>query len=404
MKKNIIKNKNKSKGVSIKNIFIILAVLLLIIGVAIGIWLLVKHFSSDNSSSSNNNRPTNPSQTTTTIPHQNTGILATWSSDTSCGRGAFNIISLASALPQNFNINDMEDFFTLNIIGDYDKDMSNGLTKYLISIGGSNATSEAWKNMLSDLSTPTNINKFYTECINRGVVGIDWDLEGTDSTMTTQINNINTALKNIDPNYIVMLTILLGSPLTFAPLLDGVYDYLSLMLYNGGMYSASGAGAGCDWDGWAELLLSKGLSGCNTPLVEDRDIYAKNANLSSINPKKILLGLIVDTTGSRVDANIYQKSIELNKKYGGAGIIFWVLPGWQKNDNTSKLNEITGLNIKCDSSSADCKKPDKPCDGSCNCVATSCGKKQQGITDADCEPCPGQSWWPCNKQGFCQCT
>jgi hypothetical protein len=390
-KSKVIKTKLKNK--TIKNIIIVLSILILITGLAVGIWLLVKHFSSNNS----NRQTPGPSL----FPTEN--ILATWSSDTNCGRGTFDIISLASALPQNFNIDDIEDFFTLYIVGDYDRNMSNGLTKYIISVGGSNASPEGWKKMLNDLSIENNINKFYNECINRGVVGIDWDLEQTDSNMTTQINNINLSLKRINPNYIIMLTIFLGSPSTFASLLNGVYDYLSLMLYNGGMYSASGAGAGCDWDGWAELLLSKGLNGCKNPLFENSNIYSKDANLTSINPKKILLGLIVDTVGERVDSNIYRKSIELNKKYGGSGIIFWVLPGWQKNDNIAKINEITGLNIKCEQPSTDCKKPSKPCNGSCNCLATSCGKTQQGVTDKDCQACPEQSWWPCNKEGLCQC-
>jgi len=331
-------------------------------------------------------------------------IKAAWSSIIGCGEGEFDIISLASALPANYSVS-YNDFFTKTINGTYKKDMSKrSKTRYVISIGGSNATPDGWKSFIEKLLSQGGIMDFMNACKCYGIVGVDWDLEGTDASMVPDIIKINRALKSADKNFIVILTILLGSTTTFAPMIPehDTYDYLALMLYNGGMYTADGTGAGCDWDGWAELICSRGTAGCGMPLREPKEKYAADANLSSVQPNKVLLGLIIDTTGPRLNKVVQDRADALIKQYGAAGVFIWVLPGWQRpSENIPELRALGYTKIGDCSTSNTCPLPEKPCVHGSECVATSCAKRTQDVTDEQCKPCPDQTYWPCNMPGFC---
>jgi len=365
-------------------------------------------------------KPTPPPPPPPPLPTE--GIIGAWAGTIGCGDGAFNIISLGSALPQNYNTTGLSTFFG-TVQGNYDSNLSNGKTKYIISVGGYNASAEGWNTFLSQITSDSkNINNFYNGCRCRGVVGIDFDLEGTDSTMVPNIINLVSQLKSIDKNFIVMYTILLSAPTSFAELLNTTnYDYLSLMLYNGGMYVANLSGDGCDWDAWAELILSKGKTGCTYPLnpkcinnpqqpqcPTSLSTYIKTANLSAINPSKVLLGLIIDTTAKKMDPAILARANQLNKQYGGAGIMIWVIPGWANTNSIKDLNSM-GFNIdasKCSSGSGGkCPTPKNPCANgmTAKCIASSCGKSAQSVTDANCSPCAsGQTYWPCGDLNFCE--
>jgi len=348
-------------------------------------------------------------------------IIGAWASTIGCGDGTFNIISLGSALPQDYKTTGLTDFFRL-IVGTYDSKLSDGKTKYIISVGGSNGSTDGWTSFLSNIiSDPNNVLNFYNGCKCRGIVGIDFDLEQTTKDMIPSIINLVNQFKEIDNNFIVMYTILLGSEDTFANLLNtSNYDYLSLMLYNGGMYDALGSGgAGCDWDGWAELILSKGTAGCKYPknagcitntqpyCSDVQSAYAKSANLSGVDPSKVLLGLIIDTTGAKLNPTSLARANQLITKYGGAGMMIWVIPGWANNNSIGDLNNM-GFNIdasKCSSGGDTCNLPQNPCsDGMTEtCVASACGKKVQGVTDLQCAPCgKGQTYWPCGNLNFCE--
>jgi hypothetical protein len=331
-------------------------------------------------------------------------INGCWSSLVGCGANAFNLISLASALPQNYNETDhtgYDKFFSF-INGSFNKDMSNNNNRYIISIGGSNASPDGWVNFLNIVSK--DATNFYNSCRCRGIVGVDFDLEGTTSDMKPNIIKFCDNLKNIDSNFIIMFTILLGSTDTFNTLLNyEKYDYLSLMLYNGGMYKADGTGAGCDWDGWAELILSKGSAGCNTPLRGDKSQYITNANLTAIKPEKVLLGLIIDTTGDKLNAQIQSRANELITKYNAAGSMIWVIPGWA---NTNSLQELKKLGYNIDPNNCivgqGCPPSKYPCTPGSDCVASNCGKQKFSVTDDKCAPCAdGQVYWPCDS-GLCE--
>lgn len=329
-------------------------------------------------------------------------ITGVWSSIIGCGQDTFDLISMGSALPQDYDKED--DFFSLHIQGTYDPTLSAKKSKYLISIGGSMATSDGWTSFLKSASE--DINNFYNQCKTRGIVGIDLDIEEFSDSDLGNVVTLCKGLRAIDASFLIMYTILLGMPSWFAPLLTDstLYDYLTLMLYDGGMYEATGTGAGCDWDGWAELFLSQGQKGCETPLLEDRETYAKTANLSSVDPSKVLLGVIVDTTGQRFDPTMMQTANQLISDYGAAGIMIWVVPGWATQDSIEKIQNL-GFPIDPQSCvvSDTCPVPQKPCDGTCACKATACGKQKQTVTDEYCQPCPGQTTWPCDQQGFCEC-
>lgn len=325
--------------------------------------------------------------------------MGLWTSVIGCGQGVFPILSLGSALPQNYK--DEEAFFSGNIQGEYSSTMSSGTTKYLLSIGGSNATQDGWTAFLKDVDPST----FLTQCRTRGIVGIDFDIEEFPTGIVDLIHALAASLKRLDSSFLIMYTILLGYE-SFAPLLvDGsVYDFLTLMLYNGGMYRADGTGAGCDWDQWAEIFLSKGQRGCPSPLFEDLAVYAKTANLALVDPTKVLLGVIVDTVGPRFDASMLDRVEALLTTYHGAGWMIWTAPGFATSD---AIDQIRALGVPIDPQtcvvSDTCPAPDAPCDGDCVCVATSCGMKKQGVRDEDCRPCPQQGYWPCDQQGFCAC-
>jgi len=435
MVKNIIKYKNKknSNNIFSKRTLIIISIIIVLGGV-IGLILYFAVFKNKHSGGGGGggNIP---------IPPKPKGkIIGAWSSLIGCGSDYFNIISLASALPQEYNPSSYTKFFENYVKGDYNSNLSSGNTKYIISIGGSNATSTGWTLMFNSLSDPSNnyinLQNFISACKCRGIVGIDLDLEQEPNNYTSNnhksletdkyiknnvsiidtINNIMTQIKIFEPNFIIMLTILLGEPKNFAGLLNNPnYDYLTLMLYNGGMYQADLTGAGCDWDQWAELILSKGETGCKTPLKENPPsavTYPKDANLSAIIPSKVLLGLIIDTIPSQpsniaLNASIVARAGQLINQYGGGGQMIWAIPGFNQNC-VSSLNDL-GYNFdesKCAQSG--CSKSDTPCILNSNdiCVATSCGSKQMNVTDADCAPCSlTQITWPCDSayyEGLCE--
>ena len=396
-------------SISTKQILIILTIIIVIGGI-IGIIVYFTTFYSSNSS------PPQPPQ-----PQPAGKIIGTWSGKIGCGDNFFNLISLSSVIPQDYNPNDLHTFFSENnyITGFYDSSMSSGNVKYILSIGGNKASSSGWTTFLTALNDSTNnyqnLLNFVSACKCRGVVGIDLDLEGTAETMISMINNILTQIRNIDNTFIIMLTILLGSPQTFAGLLTNPnnYDYLSLMLYAYGMYQAGGDGAGCDWDGWAELFLSKGTAGCTTPLKESSSAYAESANLSYVVPSKVLLGLIIDVCDPigtmnciRLNQTIKTRADQLINQYGGGGTMIWVVPGWEQKDNISLLNTL-GYNIdpsKC-GGTMNCSNK-YPCTSTNSCGATKCGTFICGATDAQCAACaPGGTsagQWPCTVEGACQ--
>lgn len=337
-------------------------------------------------------------------------INGVWTSLIGCGQDSFNLISLGTALPDYFSKEDhYVKFFSNNITGSYKKSLSDKIP-HLVSIGGSNATKKGWTDMLTSISsTEQGVEDFYRACQCRGLQGIDWDLEEIGDENIQKILAINTALKKAHPEFIIMLTILLGSPGSWKDLLphNDTYDYLTLMLYNGGMYyKENPSGGGCDWDQWAEMFLSKGAKNCDS--YRTLDTYK---NLASIIPQKVLLALIVDTKEFALNGAAWKKAQDLVAQYDAGGTMMWVLPGFANSlqDNLKTLKTITGIDVTelgCVPSDT-CEPVKKPCDENpgCDCVSTACGNAKQGVTDEDCKPCStGQSYWPCEKNSnFCEC-
>lgn len=412
-----------------KNWKIWLAVIIIVIIIVVTVVLIVmltnkSSTSSIKSTTTSSPAPTKPipSPTTTTTKPIPTvpipvdcksvvfpGIKGTWSSQIACGNGDFDIISLGSALPQDYSTTGLDTFFS-HIEGNFDSNLSGGRSKYLISVGGSNASSSGWTSFLSALTTSSqNLSNFINGLTCRGIVGLDLDLEGIDANAhKPMILTLIQQIKQLNSNFKIMLTILLGQPQTFDVLIPSPhYDYLSLMLYNGGMYHANTSGAGCDWDQWAELFLSRGTAGCETPIKVSRSTYSQMANLSSVQPSKVLLGLITDSSENPLDANMIARAFSLIKQYGGGGTMLWLIPGgWGNSKNMELVNSLCyNVDIsKCNSGST-CPPPPEPCLSGMTkqCIASQCGIKAQGVTDADCTPCgSGQSYWPCGALNFCQ--
>lgn len=360
----------------------------------------------------------------------NGSLVGLWSSFIGCDGDSFHLVALATALPQEYlsstsNASDFDLFFSKNIRGTYKSTLSTSSKKYIISVGGSAASTEGWTSFFNELNSKEGITRFINACVCRGISGIDLDLEQTTSAHVPIINSIVELIKTDDDLkfFIVQYTILLGSPSTYAGLFaNDYYDYVALMLYNGGMYDTGdniGPSGNCSWDQWAELFLTKGASGCVSPLKEPASTFATTANLANINTNKIMLALIIDNKTNAVSGPDVTTAKNLINQYKCAGYYIWVLPGFvggslspQKNLDTLSGFGLTVSNISAcntDSPSAGCPKVKVPCDTTTakeNCVATSCAMKAySNFTSEQCAPCAGenpQTWWPCNIQGMCE--
>lgn len=361
-------------------------------------------------------------------------FVGAWASNIECGN-SLKYVALASALPQDWSNTDtnLEKFFSTYIDGNYSTGLSNGYTKYLISIGGSNATPQGWINFLSNpIDTAT---KLKTGLHDRGLAGIDFDLENVPTnkadleTYNTNMSALVGQLKLDNPNIIIMYTIFLGSPNNFSSLIHkNQMDYVTLMLYNGGMYTASGSGAGCNWDQWAELFLSQCKTCPCKPLSIDCSSYCSQIGDLPNYTNKIVLALITDTTGNKITGPELEKAMNLCYKYSAAGIFFWVLPGWvnkctQKDICLNNLNIMRNynptINNYFDIPSTSCPSicpitipgccPNmnngcQACGG--NCIATPCAKRLYHLTDNDCTAClnvDGSNIWACANR-LCQCS
>ena len=353
-------------------------------------------------------------------PSPSSPIIGAWSETIQCGDGSFDVISLSSALPQYYTDGSYDKFFSNGLSGKitgwYENIYNNGKT-YFISIGGSSADEAGWGTFLTTLSDDTKLQNFMKSCSCRNITGIDWDVENFDETLTEQLKNISQKLKN--NNFKIMFTILLGKPQWFQSLFstndDSYYDYVTLMLYNGGMYVAGGSGAGCDWNTWAELFLTNGTGGCSTPLGETREKYIEKSNIQNINPNKIVLGLRNDDLPGGDDTNpatldIYKTAQGLVDKYKSAGIFFWVVKTGASsytnmNDILTYLKRETITTKGCAIDWNTCNQYPNKCVPGKPCVASFCFKQKQKGEDSQCSSCgDNPTQWPCKNPGFCEQT
>jgi hypothetical protein len=172
--------------------------------------------------------------------------------------------------------------------------------------------------------------------------------------------------------FIVMYTILMGSPNTWSTLVhSNTMDYLSLMLYNGGMYRiSSGNAAGCNWDDWARTVLSKCADVHCNPMNSSPSAYCQTCDwqsdqftcasvLKEVEPSKVLLGLITDSFGNPATVSDVNSAMDLTKHYGGGGIIMWVFANWQ-TQNSKNLVGCTYAKQVCDDPYFGCS-PATPC-------------------------------------------
>lgn len=298
-------------------------------------------------------------------------FIGTWSSNINCGNG-FSYVSLASALPQNWGKikngkPDYDDFYNQNIVGNYNPQMSNGNTKYLISVGGNNATQEGWEQWLIQPAVTAQL--MFDQFQERGLAGIDIDIEKFSPTLINKIIEFVDVLRqysNQQGKYVVIqYTILLGQPEIFGPLIThNKMDYVALILYDNGNYERNSTGGGCDALGWAELFLSECACGTGNlkpsvcdPLFNGCQNYcSKIGNYMNLKGK-VVLGLVIGTNDSQVADKIIKDAMDLCARYNGAGISFWLtenniiynqmcnqLIPEMINHNKSKLNNYFLIN------------------------------------------------------------
>jgi hypothetical protein len=425
-----VSKSSQSTGLSSTTKKVLITIALLVV-VAVIITLVVLLVNKKNTGKPHPGPAPGPTPAPTPAPtpgpqpkHKITGL---WTNNASCGlpvggSSSFNLIALSSALPQDYNAStDLSTFFSSKIVATYGDTLKSASADYIISIGGSNATLEGWLGLLSAVSTSAGVSQFYKACTCRGLRGIDLDIELADeskpaASITQWLNGLVKLMKDlkaIDSKFIMQVTVLLGRPTWLAVLCadPSIFDYLGIMLYNGGMYSADKPnGAGCSWDGWAELVLSGGKAGCTKPLGLTSAAYIAQTGINKVPANKVICGLITDTdptTNIRMDAAINTRMNSLVAQYGGAGVMIWLLPGWtdfSKSGQPDNNTLLTSLGYKYDTTKCmvGCPNTNKCVSGK-GCVASNCGKVvQAGVTDAACAPCgTGQTWWPCNVPGLC---
>lgn len=277
-------------------------------------------------------------------------------------QSGLHFVSLASILPQDWQQNDTT--LLQNIF--YDASVyQNGTMKqyqppygWLLSVGGSNAT--AWKPFVQN--PQQTAKRLLSLCTQYGFNGLDIDYEAeTADVPAAQAQQAFLKIFQLckqqwqgSKPFITNVSLLLGAPQLWNDMLlaDDNLDYVSLMLYNGGMYTASGDGAGCSWDGWADVFLQNcaNTTVC-TPLNEPVSSYCATATgAAKINPQKILLGVIVDTAGNVATESDIQTAVSLIKQYGQgkSGIIVWVVPGWNNPSQNCNLLFCEFLPMICD--------------------------------------------------------
>ena len=179
-KQNRKKPTNTNSNIEVSTYIKYGAIFLLVILIAVAIYFIVKVATKHSNGNSDN--PNDPSTTKPSKPVKPAGrIKGAWAGTIGCGDGYFNLISLASALPQDLNESSLN-IFLGKVMGNYNSKLSDGNTKYIISVGGSNATTDGWASFFKLLSNNNNslVPKFVAGLKCRGIVGIDLDLWSPD--------------------------------------------------------------------------------------------------------------------------------------------------------------------------------------------------------------------------------
>ena len=360
-------------------------------------------------------------------------IFGAWSEIYNCGeQSGFDIISLSASDPSKINsvfkqsytpYDQTQDFFQSTFSNQW-IDIINSKQTYYISVGGSPAGYNAWNTFCNKvLSTPNGVKTFVDACRCRNIKGVDWDIEigGTNLyTISSQIATINKQIKQYDPTFKIMISII-PSEKEYAPLFQysNSYDYVCLMLYNGGMFTKDNPkGGGCTWDEWAKFYLTKQSKWCPSYPA------ALLNSIKTIPNSKIILGLRNDDGDGdsyKADINVYNEAQNLVDTYNGAGVFFWVLPSSTKGVNKTLNSILMSVNKnQIQNNDPYCNKPwyqcevnvNTKCDFEKECYATKCGKilnQQVGpkgwqkFTDSMCQSGnnnkTGQNWPVLDKQG-----
>ena len=347
-------------------------------------------------------------------------IVGAWSQTISCGIDSFDYISLSSALPQNYTINpinpknsveyeDIDNRYNFffggvgnlgnvagSITGYYRKAQKDSINNptfkgYFISIGGSGATLQGWTTFINLIWNNDNeITNLLNACKCRNIVGIDWDVEPSGELtlgIVSKIKDISKQIKTINNGFKIMFSILVGQPIMWGPLItepdSSHYDYLTLMVYNGGMFTDDNIehNGGCTWKEWAKMYLTNGRSDDYKPKCMGN---IKPPQLKNIDPSKIIIGLRFDDAYNfPANREIYIEARKLIDEYDGAGVFFWEIGlGGSDLHDYSRLNKILNntndqqynrpeLNnalCKYDSSCPICK-----CTSKDTCIASYCG-------------------------------
>ena len=182
--------------------------------------------------------------------------------------GYVEYIYVASALPQemtpDINIQYGGAFKHISATPDlYFKPSIIGSQNVLLSIGGSAASIQGWKDMAIKYTIDDWISYFTILYSKYGINGIDWDIEpdslyqdNSDNTIIcTFIGELSKKLKSKISVYKISVTVF-GNVQKYvknksvALMLENYIDYfdvIPIMLYNGGMWRANTWGSWCDY-------------------------------------------------------------------------------------------------------------------------------------------------------------
>lgn len=246
------------------------------------------------------------------------------------------------------------------------KEQPTGTTKFILSIGGSGASEDGWSNM-SNKSVDDWVDYFTQLKADYYITGIDWDYEGvTTPNVIKFIKILSKQLKNTIPEYLITLTIF-GNPESNNGLVStdindpDAFDYIPLMLYNGGQWVGQ-------WEkGWCNYFKKLESTYGNIDVPYIMGVYPKGG------------------TSGECGSICLNTVIELISQKRAIGIALWCYGGWlgacsdnpqiieeiiEKVDNKEYFSETDDKNWGI-TKSGDC--PD------CKCSETSLGSNKTNI-------------------------
>ncbi len=161
--------------------------------------------------------------------------------------------------------------------------------KVLVSFGGAAAESiQLWQGMAADPSG--SVERIDASLSSIGADGIDYNYMTALSPSTAEsLAKVMQGIKDKD-KYVQTMSVEAGTYGSVAPIIGAdVLDYVTVMCYNGGMFTKDHPEGGLDWEGWMDSWVSnmpgktnKLIVGCCIQYHEYVKYYADSALVDQV--------------------------------------------------------------------------------------------------------------------------